>query len=229
MKGLITALKRAFGALVALIVLFEEWGWEPLQRLMARIGRWPLVRQVEAVIVRLPPWAALIVLGLPSLLLVPVKLAALWLIGWGHGTLGVVVIVVAKMVGTAIVARLFALTRPALMRITWFEVIYARWVVWKDSRDHARACVVGMAGRARVQARVRWHAMARASDAVRFEPPSRSVRSTRVSSLDSGHWPFKPPATRAPGHAIPPGQPARRHRMRQPPGQPAQTARAETA
>jgi hypothetical protein len=133
MKALITVLKRAFGALVALIVLFEEWGWEPLQRLMERIGRWPLVRHVEAVIVRLPPWAALIVLGLPSLLLVPVKLAALWLIGWGHGTLGVVVIVVAKVVGTAIVARLFALTRPALMRITWFEVIYARWVVWKDS------------------------------------------------------------------------------------------------
>jgi hypothetical protein len=133
MKGLVTAIKRALGVLVALVVLFEEWGWEPLQRLMARIGRWPLVRQIEAVIVRLPPWAALIVLLLPSLLLVPVKLVALWLIGWGHGTLGVVVIVVAKVVGTAIVARLFALTRPALMQIDWFEAVYARWVAWKDS------------------------------------------------------------------------------------------------
>jgi hypothetical protein len=133
MKVLVTAIKRALGVLVALIVLFEEWGWEPLQRLMARIGRWPVVRHIEAGIVRLPPWAALIVLALPSLLLVPVKLAALWLIGWGHGTLGVAVIVVAKVVGTAIVARLFALTRPALMRITWFETLYARWVAWKDS------------------------------------------------------------------------------------------------
>src|SRR6185295_20235912 len=55
MKRLITALKRAFGVLVALIVLFEEWGWEPLQRLMARIGRLPVLRHIEALIERLPP------------------------------------------------------------------------------------------------------------------------------------------------------------------------------
>ena len=68
MKAVIKVLKRAFGALVALVVLFEEWGWEPLQRLMARITRLPGLRQLEAMIVRAPPWAALIVLLLPSLL-----------------------------------------------------------------------------------------------------------------------------------------------------------------
>jgi hypothetical protein len=133
MKALARALKRAFGVLVALIVLFEEWGWEPLQRLMARIARLPGLRQLEGWVSRLPPWAALIVLFLPSLLLVPVKLGALWLIGVGRGGLGVAVIVVAKVVGTAVVARLFALTRPALMRLIWFESLYARWVAWKET------------------------------------------------------------------------------------------------
>jgi len=132
MKRLIAALKRAFGVLVALIVLFEEWGWEPLQRLMARIGRLPVLRHIEALIERLPPWAALIVLLLPSLLLVPVKIAALWLIAQGNGTLGLAAIVVAKVVGTAIVARLFALTRPALLRWPWFAALHTRWVAWKD-------------------------------------------------------------------------------------------------
>jgi len=132
MKPLTTVLKRAFGALIALVVLFEEWGWEPLQRLMTRIARLPGLRQLEEAIARLSAWAALIVLLLPSLLLVPVKLAALWLIGVGKSSLGVTVIVVAKVVGTAIVARLFTLTRPALARLPWFEVVYQRWLAWKE-------------------------------------------------------------------------------------------------
>ena len=133
MKPLATVFKRAFGVLIALLVLFEEWGWEPLQRLMARIARLPGLRQLEDMIARLPPWAALIALLLPSLLLVPVKLGALWLIGIGRGSLGVTVIVVAKIVGTAVVARLFTLTRPALTRLLWFDAIYERWVLWKHS------------------------------------------------------------------------------------------------
>jgi len=133
MRPLRTVLKRAAGALIALVVLFEEWGWEPLQRLMARIARLPGLRQIEAAISRLPPWAALIVLLLPSVLLVPIKLGALWLIGIGKGSLGVTLIVVAKIAGTAVVARVFTLTRPALARLSWFEAIYGRWVAWKES------------------------------------------------------------------------------------------------
>lgn len=133
MKPLTTVFRRAFGVLIALLVLFEEWGWEPLQRLMARIARLPGLRQLEDMVARLPPWAALIAVLLPSLLLVPVKLFALWLIGIGKGTLGVTVIVAAKIVGTAVVARLFTLTRPALKRLLWFEAIYERWVAWKES------------------------------------------------------------------------------------------------
>lgn len=132
MNALVNALKHAFGVLVALVLLFEEWGWEPLQRWMARIARLPGVRHLEALITRLPPWAALTVLLLPSLLLVPTKIAALWLIAQGHGTLGLLAIVAAKVVGTAIVARLFALTQPTLMHLPWFAAFYARWVAWKD-------------------------------------------------------------------------------------------------
>jgi hypothetical protein len=116
---------------LALVILFEEWGWEPLQRLMARIARLPVLRQAEAMIARLPPAFALLVFFLPGLLLLPVKIGALWLMANGQKLLGLGVIVVAKVVGTAIVARLFTLTRPALMRLAWFAAAYQRWSAWK--------------------------------------------------------------------------------------------------
>ena len=119
--------------LLALVILFEEWGWEPLQRLIARLGRLPGLRVVEAWIRALPPWAALCTFGLPTLLLLPVKLLALWSIGNGHVVLGAAVVIAAKLVGTAVVARLFSLTQPALMQLRWFAALYRRWMAWKTA------------------------------------------------------------------------------------------------
>ena len=50
----------------------------------------------------------------------------------GAGIEGAVVIVTAKIAGTAVVARLFTLTRPALMRLAWFASLYGRWTRWKE-------------------------------------------------------------------------------------------------
>jgi hypothetical protein len=82
------ALKATLGGLLALLILFEEWGWEPLQRVLARIGAWPGLRWVETAIRRLPPYAALGLFALPTLMLLPVKLGALWLIGQGQVVAG---------------------------------------------------------------------------------------------------------------------------------------------
>lgn len=126
-------LKAPVRLVLALLILFEEWGWEPLQALMARIARLPVLRQLEALIARLPPYAALVVFFLPGLALLPVKIGALWLVGHGQKLLGLAVIVVAKLAGTAVVARLFKLTQPALMRLAWFAALYDRWSAWKTA------------------------------------------------------------------------------------------------
>ena len=118
---------------LALILVFEEWGWEPLQRLLAALGRWPGFRRIEAWVQSLPPYGALALFALPTLSLLPLKLAALWLLAHGHGLAGVLLILGAKLAGTAIVARLFTLTRPTLMLLPWFARYYARWAVLKDS------------------------------------------------------------------------------------------------
>lgn len=151
--GLVNGLWRGLRALasgvLALLILFEEWGWAPLQRAMAALGRLPLLRQLEAAIGRAPPRWALVLLLLPTLLLVPVKLLALWAIAQGHRLLGLLVIVAAKLLGTALVARLFALTQPALMRLPWFARLYGRWHAWKEARlAQVRASWAWRSGRA---------------------------------------------------------------------------------
>lgn len=134
---------------LALVILFEEWGWEPLQRVLARIGQWPGLRWIETRVRGLPPYAALALFAVPALLLLPVKLAALWLIHQGRTVLGLLIILVAKVVGTAIVARLFTLTHDALMRLAWFARAYARWSAWKQGLlDWVRASAAWRAAQA---------------------------------------------------------------------------------
>lgn len=118
---------------LALIILFEEWGWEPLQRQIARLGQLPGLRWIETWVQTLPPWAALCAFGLPTLALLPVKLLALWAIGNGHVVVGAMVVVAAKIAGTAVVARLFTLTQPALMQMGWFATLYGHWLGWKTA------------------------------------------------------------------------------------------------
>ncbi|MEO8298259.1 MAG: hypothetical protein ABI574_10690 [Burkholderiales bacterium] len=131
LRWLITPLLWVVQWLLALLILFEEWGWEPLARLFGQLARLPGVRRLEAAIGRLPPYAALAVFFLPSLALVPVKLLALWFIGRGHALLGLAVIIAAKVLGTAVVARLFMLTQAQLMQLAWFARLYARWSSFK--------------------------------------------------------------------------------------------------
>src|SRR5215813_1974328 len=132
---LIRFLKRLIAApfviLAALIILLEDWLWDDLARLAAAIGRLPVLHQIEQLIAKLPPYAALIFFAVPSALLVPVKLIALYFISHGHALLGFLTILGAKVAGTALVARIFTLTRPSLMRINWFAWVYDRFVAFK--------------------------------------------------------------------------------------------------
>jgi hypothetical protein len=118
---------------IAVLILFEEWGWEPLKRAMGWLMRWAPLASIERRIAALPPYAALAVFFAPSLLLLPVKFGALWLVAHGQALLGLAVIVLAKVAGTALLARLFQLTQPSLMRLPWFARTYTRWVAWKGA------------------------------------------------------------------------------------------------
>ncbi|HMV87119.1 MAG TPA: hypothetical protein PLD20_30480 [Blastocatellia bacterium] len=132
MKKLLKKIIAApFVLAAAMFVLLEDWLWEDLRRLAAAIGRLPVFRQLEALILSLPPYASLAVFAAPSLLLIPVKLAALWFIAHGQAWLGVATAIGAKVAGTAMVARIYQLTEPKLLRIGWFAGLHERFVTFK--------------------------------------------------------------------------------------------------
>lgn len=128
--------------LAAIVLFIEEWGWRPLTALAARIARWPPLAWLEGRIADSPPRIALALFVVPAVALFPVKLFALWLIHEGHALLGVGVIVAAKVLGTALVGRLFVLTERQLMQFAWFARAMAWWVATKQ---RIKARVVGSA------------------------------------------------------------------------------------
>ena len=107
--------------LAALFIFAEEWLWVRMTAAMAWVARWRVIQSLERWLARLPAGAAVACFFLPGLLLLPVKVAALFLIGRGHVISGVGVIVGAKVLGTAVVARLFSVCKPVLMGIGWFR------------------------------------------------------------------------------------------------------------
>jgi hypothetical protein len=112
--GFLRAVLRALAtAVVVPLLLFEQWGWEPLAALVARLSRLPFWASLEDRLRRLPPWGALLAFFVPVVLLLPVKVLALFLFGNGHAASALTVLVLAKLVGTALVARIFQLVEAA--------------------------------------------------------------------------------------------------------------------
>lgn len=106
--------------LAAVVLLVEEWCWDTGMHLTRALARWPALGALEARVRILPPYAALCAFVLPGLLLFPVKLLALLAIAHGHALSGIATIVVAKVGGAAVVARIYVLTLPTLLAVGWF-------------------------------------------------------------------------------------------------------------
>ncbi len=124
---------QALEVLLAIVILFEEWGWQPLSNALARLAQFNVFARFEIWVRSLPPWGALAVFLVPSLLFFPLKLGALWLITGGHVISATVLFGFAKVAGTALYARIFQLTQPALMQLAWFARLYNWFVPWKDA------------------------------------------------------------------------------------------------
>jgi len=123
----------ALNVLAALILLFEEWGWRPLSNLVAQLARFPLWAAVERRIASFPPYGALATLVVPSGILIPAKFLGVYLLVTGHFVTAVAMIIAAKLASTALIARIFFLTKPQLMQIGWFRGSYDAFVPWQEA------------------------------------------------------------------------------------------------
>ena len=121
------ALRAVLLALAAVVLAIEEWGWRPLTAWASKLARWAPVARLEAHIRSASPRTALLLFLVPAVALFPVKLLALWFIHLGHAVLGIGIIVAAKLLGTALVGRLFIITEPQLMTYRWFARALSWW------------------------------------------------------------------------------------------------------
>ena len=124
---------RILEAVLAVIIVFEEWGWRPLAALLGRLARFAPIAKLEALVMQLRPYPALAVFAVPVVLLLPLKLVALAWIAQGHVIWATLLFIFAKLAGTAIVARVFHLTQPALMQLGWFATLHDTVMPWKHA------------------------------------------------------------------------------------------------
>jgi hypothetical protein len=90
-----------------------------------------------------------VVLAVPTLALFPIKLLALYLFSHGQSAWGLGLLIGAKIIGTAFVARLFYIVQPTLMQ--WACQMVSTLEDLERPADGQHACVVGMADSAQNQ------------------------------------------------------------------------------
>lgn len=118
--------------LAAAYIFLEETLLHYMGLAMAAIGRWPPIARLEAWLRTLPPWAALPTFLAPIVLLLPVKLAALWFAVQGHYAWSLASLLFGKAVTTALIARLYGLLRPALVTMPWYLRAESRVFAFRD-------------------------------------------------------------------------------------------------
>jgi hypothetical protein len=123
--------KRALITVAALILLFEEWIWNVMLRATARLAAHPWVKIVERRLALLEPVEALSVFILPMLVLLPFKLAAVYVLARGKFIAGTLVLILAKVVSTALGARIYYVVRPQLHTLAWYVRWESAFLAWK--------------------------------------------------------------------------------------------------
>jgi hypothetical protein len=118
-----TAIRRSVAScllfVAAVVLLFEEWLWEKTTAVAARLGRLPLLSNLQSWIRRRGRWTALALFVAPVVVIYPFKALALYAMARGYVTGGMVAFILAKLAATAVFARLYQLTEHAIIRFHW--------------------------------------------------------------------------------------------------------------
>jgi len=117
-------LKKLLLTLLAILVIFEEWLWDILTAAGQWLARVFDLARFDAMLMRASPPLALVAMLIPMAIVTPINLFAIFLLTHGGIIEGILLEVVAKLLGTLLVARVFKLVRPALLTYSWFAKIY---------------------------------------------------------------------------------------------------------
>jgi len=120
---------------VALVLLLETWLWDRLQPifivLVARLPLETIKKQIASWVEQLSPAFSLVVFAVPLGLLLPFKIAALWLLARGYWISAANTLIVAKLVGLGSTHFVYDTARAKLLQLVWFRFLHDRLVAWR--------------------------------------------------------------------------------------------------
>lgn len=128
------AIKRAFLIFLALLFLFESWLWRETGRAIAwLVQHIPMERFKHLVthyVSGLSPLATLGVFVIPAIVLLPLKVTAVWLLAKGYVIGGISTVLLAKAIGLGISSFLFALCKAKLLQLRAVRFVYEICIYW---------------------------------------------------------------------------------------------------
>ncbi|MDI4657625.1 hypothetical protein [Xanthobacter autotrophicus] len=144
----IAVLRTGFRVVCGVVILLDELV-RPLYRpLIRRIAALRLMQAFEGWIARRSPYAVLVLIGVPYVVVEPLKFLALIGIANGHGTMGTLVFLLANLVSFVLIERIFTAGRTQLMTLRPMA-----WLI--ETAGAVRASVVGWLRLAELKARLR--------------------------------------------------------------------------
>jgi hypothetical protein len=123
-------MKKLLLSLLAIFLIIEEWLWDLLTAFGHSLAHWLKLERFEQWLSRTSPNMALVAIGIPILIVTPINLAAFGLLAHGLILQGVLMEVLAKLLGTLLIARVFALTKPQLMTFAFLRIVYTTIMAW---------------------------------------------------------------------------------------------------
>ncbi|HEY8096805.1 MAG TPA: hypothetical protein VIE65_12050 [Methylobacter sp.] len=126
-------MKKILFSLLAIFLIIEEWLWDLLTAFGRSLFHWLNLEQFEQWLSQTTAPMALVAFSIPLLIVTPINLVAFGLIAKGLILQGILMEVLAKLLGTLLVARVFALTKPQLLTFAFLSFIYttiSRWLHW---------------------------------------------------------------------------------------------------
>jgi hypothetical protein len=130
-------LLRPLWFFLALLFLIEEWLWDhlvPAIRMFIDAIPWRDLKSWFADLVEgLSPQATLVVFLIPAAIYFGLELVALWPLAYGRWLLALIVLGGAKVIGAAITAFAFEVTRDKLLQMGWFSRAYGVVIRWRDA------------------------------------------------------------------------------------------------
>ena len=130
-------MKKILLSFLAIILIIEEWLWDILSALGHALIQWLRLERVELWLTQTTPTMALVAFSIPILIVLPINLVAIGLLAHGLILQGLGLELLAKLLGTVLIARVFALTKSQLLTfgvLRWVYTTITGWLQWAHQK-----------------------------------------------------------------------------------------------